>query len=745
MGSNSEQRITRLENILKDELGSTDLTQYYNRYPVRLLKLTEEVSYDDTGTKQSIAVATWTSPAGVITPTTIRILINNVKTDLDGTATSYRITGHKAGETISVTATAIYTSGNSTSTTATIMLTGDATAPGLPTAFTASTGGFRTITLHWTNPADSDLDYTEVWHSATNSNLESAEAIAQANGDTFIHSNLGIVETHYYWIRSVDRSGNKSNFVGTVSGVTAAIQAADIPEQSIAESKLVPVLMTQIDSIHQIAEAEQNNAVTISNYKDTTDTAIAEEATARTTLSAKLGDNVSVLQQQMNVVSRKTKITSSTSAPTNPVEGDIWANNGTYKQYDGSSWQTVSDADIKKTLDTVISSYTVVTDANGVAAGFGVKNSNITGTEFAILADNFKIANSSGNKSTVFTIDSSGNVNMAGSLIASGSITGDKIYSKTGITLADGGELLIGQGGLMQIGNGGILLDDEDADNPRILCKDTSVTNGDYAIITSGAVRTFRYLSGSYREIKALTKVVTGTVLNGNTVTLPGYWTSQPYVLVTPAQLKTYVAAFYTVDQTLQMSGANVTYNSSTGVATFKAEAQLVTGAGNGTLTVPDQANQTNSNDETVGTSHTLTTATVTAGFTVSTLTVSASCYGRLGWSHSSENYDRDYEHTVNYTLYLNVDGTDYTMGSGTFTPTQYASSSADHNITVQLDKTISSIYLKMVFSSSAPTKAWTTGASANTSWIKCNSINYTVNSSTQLATGTVNYIAIAQ
>ena len=69
-----------------ETLAEINECRYYNRYPVRFLRLTEEVTYDDKGNKLSVAVATWTSPAGVITPTTIRLLINNVKTDLSGNA-----------------------------------------------------------------------------------------------------------------------------------------------------------------------------------------------------------------------------------------------------------------------------------------------------------------------------------------------------------------------------------------------------------------------------------------------------------------------------------------------------------------------------------------------------------------------------------------------------------------------------------------------------------------------------------
>jgi len=102
---------------------------------------------------------------------------------------------------------------------------GDVTAPGLPTAITAD-GGFRYITVSWTNPADSDLNFVEIWENTSNSTV-GATKVGVSGGDEFIRSNLGIQETRYYFLKSVDYSGNTSAFTTGVSATTTFIDDDD--------------------------------------------------------------------------------------------------------------------------------------------------------------------------------------------------------------------------------------------------------------------------------------------------------------------------------------------------------------------------------------------------------------------------------------------------------------------------------------------------------------------------------------
>lgn len=102
---------------------------------------------------------------------------------------------------------------------------GDTTAPAVPTSITA-TGGFKFITIEWTNPADADLNFVEVYENTVNTS-SGATLVGISAGDTFTRTNLGLNETRYYFLKSVDYSGNKSAFTTGVSATTTYLDDAD--------------------------------------------------------------------------------------------------------------------------------------------------------------------------------------------------------------------------------------------------------------------------------------------------------------------------------------------------------------------------------------------------------------------------------------------------------------------------------------------------------------------------------------
>lgn len=113
---------------------------------------------------------------------------------------------------------------------ATITFTGggDTTAPAKPTAISA-TGGFGYITVRWTNPADLDMNYVEVWENTSNT-TSGATMVGISAGDEFVRTNLGISVTRWYFLKAADYSGNKSGFTSGVSGTTTFIDDDDFAE-----------------------------------------------------------------------------------------------------------------------------------------------------------------------------------------------------------------------------------------------------------------------------------------------------------------------------------------------------------------------------------------------------------------------------------------------------------------------------------------------------------------------------------
>jgi hypothetical protein len=110
---------------------------------------------------------------------------------------------------------------------ATVQFTGggDVTAPGLPTDITA-TGHFEYIAIRWTNPADADLNYVEVWEADSN-NSALATRVGISGGNSFIRTNLGLSVTKFYFLKSVDYSGNASAFTASVTATTTFLDDAD--------------------------------------------------------------------------------------------------------------------------------------------------------------------------------------------------------------------------------------------------------------------------------------------------------------------------------------------------------------------------------------------------------------------------------------------------------------------------------------------------------------------------------------
>ena len=109
-----------------------------------------------------------------------------------------------------------------------IQLQGDQTAPGIPSSFTA-TGGIQQIKLNWTNPSDSDYSRTEIYENTVN-NSASATLVVDTNADQHTITGLPNSATRYYWLKSVDRSDNKSDFSATAFATTSKVGLTDLAQ-----------------------------------------------------------------------------------------------------------------------------------------------------------------------------------------------------------------------------------------------------------------------------------------------------------------------------------------------------------------------------------------------------------------------------------------------------------------------------------------------------------------------------------
>jgi hypothetical protein len=106
--------------------------------------------------------------------------------------------------------------------TATSSAQGDQTAPSIPTI--TAVGGIKQITIAWDAPSDNDYSHCEIYENSVN-NSSTATKIAIATGETYIRTDLDYNVTKYYWVSSVDYSGNKSALSNGVSATTLYIES----------------------------------------------------------------------------------------------------------------------------------------------------------------------------------------------------------------------------------------------------------------------------------------------------------------------------------------------------------------------------------------------------------------------------------------------------------------------------------------------------------------------------------------
>lgn len=146
-----------------------------------------------------------------------------------------------AGTTIYVKVRAVDSSGNYSGYTSeeSIVAGQDVDAPGLITNVTAIPS-LRSIFLQWDNPSDNDFAYAAVYENTTDDSGSSVE-IARISSDFFVRTGLNTGDTRFYWLKSVDASGNESEFhaVNGNSATTGAIVGGDIPDDTIVGNMIV--------------------------------------------------------------------------------------------------------------------------------------------------------------------------------------------------------------------------------------------------------------------------------------------------------------------------------------------------------------------------------------------------------------------------------------------------------------------------------------------------------------------------
>jgi predicted phage tail protein len=106
---------------------------------------------------------------------------------------------------------------------------GDVTPPALIDNIIVRSG-YKQLIINWVNPSDTDFDYVEIYRNIVD-NRVSSQKIGNVRGTSYVDSGLEINETYYYWARSVDRSGNKSDYTAMFAGTTAFIDSDQFSQE----------------------------------------------------------------------------------------------------------------------------------------------------------------------------------------------------------------------------------------------------------------------------------------------------------------------------------------------------------------------------------------------------------------------------------------------------------------------------------------------------------------------------------
>jgi hypothetical protein len=114
-------------------------------------------------------------------------------------------------------------------------LNGDTTAPAVPTS-TSATGGIQTITAEWSNPSDIDFKHVEVFVNTTDSIPATPTAVV--DGEEYIVTGLSGATTRYFWLKSVDFSGNKSAATASFTGTSVVASSSDIGDDAVGSEQI---------------------------------------------------------------------------------------------------------------------------------------------------------------------------------------------------------------------------------------------------------------------------------------------------------------------------------------------------------------------------------------------------------------------------------------------------------------------------------------------------------------------------
>jgi hypothetical protein len=292
-------------------------------------------------------------------------------------------------------------------------------------------------------------------------------------------------------------------------------------------------------------------------------------------------------------------------------------------------------------------------------------------------------------------------------------------------TMIDGGKIYVGS--QIQIGN-------EDGQS-------------DYCFLDEGDIEFWQYVNGQHVLAKSLKRMEAGVCENGVTAYLSGKWKHQPSVIISPHELATYSSAYPNQSQVLQCAPINPeeTYTGS-GIWRFTPVARLVVASGIQTVVVDDSYSQefsTHTYDHTV----TFTEYNVQDAVNVS-VNIVGKCWSYFSiLNHDTQSYETHYG-WINVTPKMRV--YDANGWSGWYTGTKKACEKTSPGLwTLSSDNHTNITRIEIGLDYQGSDGYWAAEPVLNQPGVHIEPYmgSYTAefSSTTELATGTLNYLAISQ
>lgn len=271
----------------------------------------------------------------------------------------------------------------------------------------------------------------------------------------------------------------------------------------------------------------------------------------------------------------------------------------------------------------------------------------------------------------------------------------------------------------------------------------------DFARVESGAVNLYTYIpTVGHQATKALTRVEAGEIINGAEILLGGYWSSEPFVMVSPKILSVYDKDQFNADQQIKTGATLIRVSENPALPGFykyrlKAFALLEVAAGGTVAAIAPGTNMTgvSSSGDSVSTSSTVNlpvNAVVTVAISATVQAVNYDGSNSDIWQHYHRVRLIQGGRVVAETTFAQT----YNRGSSSYTPTTATGSftvttTASGNAYIEVYTYISGYYVRNSDRASQSSNIGKT--------ITVSQFTYATSGSAALASGTLNYIAIGQ